>query len=40
MICETLETAPEHRMMNLSIDCAGGLEQIILYKQIPRQISL
>ena len=39
MICETLETSSESRMVNLNIESAG-LQQIILYKQIPRQISL
>ena len=40
MICETLETSAEHKMFNLSIKCSGQLQQIILYKQIPRQLSI
>ena len=40
LICETLETSPESRMLNLSVESAGGLQQLILYKQIPRQISI
>jgi uncharacterized protein YukE len=40
MICETLETSAEHKMFNLSIKCSGQLQQIILYKQIPRQLSV
>lgn len=40
MICETLQTNGQSRMLNLSIECTGGLQQIILYKQIPRQISI
>ena len=40
MICETLLTSNEHKMLNLNIECAAGLQQLILYKQIPRQISV
>tara|TARA_R110001606_G_scaffold159917_2_gene303843 strand:- start:1821 stop:3383 length:1563 start_codon:yes stop_codon:yes gene_type:complete len=41
MICETLLTSNEHKMLNLNIESdAPGLNQIILYKQIPRQISV
>ena len=40
MICETLLTSSESKMVNLSIACAAGLQQLILYKQIPRQISI
>jgi hypothetical protein len=39
MICETLQTNGQARMLNLSIESAG-LQQLILYKQIPRQISI
>ena len=39
MICETLQTNGQSRMLNLSIESAG-LQQLILYKQIPRQISI
>ena len=39
MICETLQTNGQSRMLNLSIE-STGLQQLILYKQIPRQISI
>ena len=37
MICETLEVKPSNKMVNLEIT-STGLNQIILYKQIPRNI--
>ena len=40
LICETLQTGPTSKMLNLNIECSAGLGQLILYKQIPRQIAL
>ena len=41
MICETVEVMPTSKMLNLNIASEGtGLQQLILYKQIPKRISV
>ena len=38
MICETLEELPESKMLNISIECAAQLQQLIIYKHITKTI--
>ena len=39
MICETCEVLPTSKMLNINI-VSAGLNQIIIYKQIPKRISV
>lgn len=38
MICETCEPSQDTKMLNLNIECAANLQQIILYKSITKTI--
>ena len=38
MICETLHETEGNKTVSLEIDCAAGLEQIILYKNMEKTI--
>lgn len=40
MICETVEVSQKSKMLNLNINCAAGLAQILIYKQLPKKISV
>ena len=37
-ICETCEATPDTKMLNLNIECAANLQQLILYKSITKTI--
>lgn len=38
VICETCEESQNSKMFNLNVECAAGLDQIILYKSISKTI--
>lgn len=38
VIAETLEQTPETKMLNLEIECAAGLQQIVIYKHMTKTI--
>ena len=39
MICETLEETEEPKKINLNIECAAALQQIIIYKNMEKSIT-
>ena len=38
VICETCEESQNSKMLNLNIECAAGLNQLILYKSISKSV--
>ena len=38
MICETLEETPQPKMMNIEIECAALLQQLVIYKHMTKTV--